>query len=207
MFIGGETYILRKLNQLTLDSMEKFIKDYQIENGSSPSYRKIMHALKMSSLNLVQTYVLALEEQGRIQRTELGNIHLPPKLNTGETVCVPLVGQIACGVPTFAEEHIESIFTLPKDIFGNGKLFMLKAFGNSMIDVGIDDGDLLVIKQQSTANDGEIVVALVDDEATLKRIYHKGNKIILHPENKEMEDIVVTECQVQGVLVSCIKRY
>jgi SOS-response transcriptional repressor LexA len=87
MFIGGETYILRKLNQLTLDSMEKFIKDYQIENGSSPSYRKIMHALKMSSLNLVQTYVLALEEQGRIQRTELGNIHLPPKLNTGETVC------------------------------------------------------------------------------------------------------------------------
>jgi repressor LexA len=76
-----------------------------------------------------------------------------------------------------------------------------------MIDVGIDDGDLLVIKQQSTANDGEIVVALVDDDATLKRIYHKGNKIILHPENKEMEDIIVTECQVQGVLVSCIKRY
>jgi SOS-response transcriptional repressor LexA len=91
---------MRTLNQETLERMEKFIKEYQIENGNSPSYRVIMHALNMSSLNLVQVYVLALEKQGRIQRTKLGNIHLPPKLNNGETVCVPIVWQIACGTPT-----------------------------------------------------------------------------------------------------------
>jgi repressor LexA len=155
----------------------------------------------------VQVYVLALEKQGRIQRTKLGNIHLPPKLNKSETVCVPIVGQIACGQPMFAEENILGNVSLPKDIFGNGKLFMLDAHGNSMIEAGINDGDKLVIRQQNTADDGEIVVALVGNDATLKRLYHKGNKIVLHPENKTMQDIVVEECIIQGVLVSCIKMY
>jgi repressor LexA len=198
---------MRTLNQETLERMEKFIKEYQIENGNSPSYRVIMHALNMSSLNLVQVYVLALEKQGLIQRTKLGNIHLPPKLNKSETVCVPIVGQIACGQPMFAEENILGNVSLPKDIFGNGKLFMLDAHGNSMIEAGINDGDKLVIRQQNTADDGEIVVALVGNDATLKRLYHKGNKIVLHPENKTMQDIVVDECIIQGVLVSCIKMY
>ena len=84
---------------------------------------------------------------------------------------------------------------------------MLRAFGDSMIDAGISAGDLLVLRQQDYADEGEIVVALVGENATLKRFYKKGRKIILHPENKSMNDIIVDDCQIQGVLVSCIKLY
>ena len=84
---------------------------------------------------------------------------------------------------------------------------MLRAFGSSMIDAGINEGDLIVLQHQDTADDGDIVVALVDGETTLKRFYRKDGKIVLHPENKRMKDIVVDECAVQGVLVGCIKMY
>ena len=198
---------MRTLNKNTLERMEEYIKSYSMEKGVSPSYRNIMHSLGMSSLNLVQRYVLALEAQGRIKRTNLGNIDTPQKFDKGESSVVPLVGQIACGQPNFAEENIEGSFSLPKGIFGNGKLFMLRAFGDSMIDVGISAGDLLVLRQQDYADEGEIVVALVGENATLKRFYKRGHKIILHPENKGMRDIVVDDCQIQGVLVSCIKMY
>ena len=269
---------MRTLNKITLERMEEYIKKYSMEKGISPSYRDIMHSLGMSSLNLVQRYVLALEAQGRIKRTSLGNIDTPRKYDRGESsivplvgqiACgqprfaeenieesfslpkgifgngklfmlrafgdsmidagisagdllvlrqqdyadegessiVPLVGQIACGQPRFAEENIEESFSLPKGIFGNGKLFMLRAFGDSMIDAGISAGDLLVLRQQDYADEGEIVVALVGENATLKRFYKKGRKIILHPENKSMNDIIVDDCQIQGVLVSCIKLY
>lgn len=198
---------MRTLNKSTLSRIETYIKEYQKENGLSPSYRQIMHEVNMSSLSLVQRYVIELEKTGRIKRTKLGNIAVPRKLQTGENVYTPLVGKIACGSPSFAVEEIEETFSLPRDIFGSGELFMLRAFGNSMIDIGIEEGDLLVLKKQNTAEDGDIIVALVDDETTLKRVFRQGKKIILHPENKELEDIVVDDCQIQGVLVSCIKMY
>ena len=164
---------MRTLNKKTLERMEAYIQKYCIEKGVSPSYRNIMHGIGMTSLNLVQRYVLALEAQGRIKRTNLGNIDIPQRLDKGETVVAPLVGQIACGQPNFAEENIEE----------------------------------LVLRQQDYADEGEIVVALVGENATLKRFYKRGHKIILHPENKGMRDIVVDDCQIQGVLVSCIKIY
>ena len=168
---------MRTLNKNTLERMEEYIKSYSMEKGVSPSYRNIMHSLGMSSLNLVQRYVLALEAQGRIKRTNLGNIDTPQKFDKGESSVVPLVGQIACGQPNFAEENIEGSFSLPKGIFGNGKLFMLRAFGDSMIDVGISAGDLLVLRQQDYADEGEIVVALVGENATLKRFYKRGHSL------------------------------
>lgn len=198
---------MRTLNKKTLERMEAYIQKYCVEKGVSPSYRNIMHGIGMTSLNLVQRYVLALEAQGRIKRTNLGNIDTPQRLNKGEVTVAPLVGQIACGQPNFAEENIEESFSLPQGIFGHGKLFMLRAFGNSMIDAGISAGDLLVLRQQDYADEGEIVVALVGEDATLKRFYKKGHKIVLHPENKTMKDIIVDDCQIQGVLVSCIKIY
>jgi len=97
---------MRTLNQNTLCEMEKYITEYQAENGRSPSYRNIMHYMVMSSLNLVQRYVLALEREGRIQRTRLGNIELPPQFDKGETTIAPLIGAIACGEPSFEVEHI-----------------------------------------------------------------------------------------------------
>lgn len=198
---------MRTLNQDTLLRMERYIKEYQTENGRSPSYRNIMHFMRMSSLNLVQRYVLALEQEGIIQRTRLGNIELPLQLEKGETTIVPLLGTIACGEPNFEIENIEDSFELPRSLFGNGKLFVLHANGDSMIEVGIDDGDLVVIRKQDHANDGEIVVALTNGNNTLKRLYHRNGKIVLHPENKTMKDIVVNSCDIQGILVGCIKTY
>lgn len=198
---------MRTLNKNTLCSMEQYIHEFQTENGRSPSYRNIMHAMGMSSLNLVQRYVLALENDGRIKRTRLGNIELPAKLDTGEMAIAPLVGQIACGEPCFEVENIEESFALPRSVFGSGDLFMLRAFGDSMIDAGINKGDLLVIRKQQEANDGDIVVALTSGNNTLKRLYHRNGKIVLHPENKTMTDIIVSNCEIQGVLVGCIKTY
>ena len=198
---------MRTLNSNTLERMTAFINDYQREHGLSPSYRQIMHGIGMSSLNLVQRYVLALEKQGKIKRTDLGNIEIPERFNIGETTPAPLVGQIACGQPNFAEEDIEGSFALPRAIFGSGSLFMLHASGESMIEAGIADGDLLVLRKANSADDGDIVVAMIDGDTTLKRLFHKGNKIVLHPENKSMKDIVVPRCEVQGVLVSCIKLF
>ena len=198
---------MRTLNEETLRRMEEYIRERQRKDGVSPSYRRIMHALGMSSLNLVQRYVLALENQGRIRRTRLGSIALPKRLDAGKNKITPLVGDIACGQPSFAEENIEASYALPEAIFGQGELFMLHTHGDSMIDAGIRGGDLIVVRRQSSADDGQIVVALVDGEATLKRLFHRNGKIVLHPENRQMQDIVVENCEIQGVLVSCIKMY
>ncbi len=198
---------MRTLNPNTLCKMEKYIKEYQADNGRSPSYRNIMNYMGMSSLNLVQRYVLALESEGRIQRTRLGNIELPSKFDKGETTIAPLIGAIACGEPSFEVEHIEDSFELPRSLFGSGKLFMLHASGNSMVEVGINDGDLIVLRKQDHAKDGDIVVALTNGNNTLKRLYHRNGKIVLHPENKTMKDIIVSNCEIQGVLVGCIKTY
>lgn len=198
---------MRTLNEETLRRMEEYIRERQRKDGVSPSYRRIMHALGMSSLNLVQRYVLALENQGRIRRTRLGSIALPKRLDAGKNKITPLVGDIACGQPSFAEENIEASYALPEAIFGKGELFMLHTHGDSMIEAGIRGGDLIVVRRQSSADDGQIVVALMDGEATLKRLFHRNGKIVLHPENRQMQDIVVENCEIQGVLVSCIKMY
>lgn len=198
---------MRTLNEETLRRMEEYIRERQRKDGVSPSYRRIMHALGMSSLNLVQRYVLALENQGRIRRTRLGSIALPKRLDAGKNKITPLVGDIVCGQPSFAEENIEASYALPEAIFGKGELFMLHTHGDSMIDAGIREGDLIVVRKQNTADDGQIVVALIDGEATLKRLFHRNGKIVLHPENRQMQDIVVENCEIQGVLVSCIKMY
>lgn len=198
---------MRKLSEETLRRMEEYIRSRQRKESASPSYREIMHALGMSSLNLVQRYVVALERQGRINRTEVGRIALPQRLDTGRNVIVPLVGNIACGQPSFAEENIEASYALPQSLFGDGELYLLHTHGESMVDIGIRPNDLIVIRRQNYADDGQIVVALIDGEATLKRLFHRDGKIVLHPENRQMQDIVVENCEIQGVLVSCIKMY
>lgn len=198
---------MRVLNKAKLDIIEQFIVDYQKESGRAPSYREIMRETNMSSPSMVQKYVLALEREGRIERTKFGSIAVMPKLNPSGIVIAPIVGTIACGQPVDAVENIEESVALPRSIFGSGELFLLHAHGDSMIDVGIKDGDLVVIRQQNVAHDGDIVVAMVNGETTLKRFYKNKGKVVLHPENKTMADIIVDNCDIQGVLVSCIKMY
>lgn len=198
---------MRTLNQDTLYRVETYIKEYQLSNGESPSYRDIQRGVGMSSPYLVQRYVLALEGQGKISRNSDGRIKLPRQLDPGNSTLTPLVGEIACGQPNLAIEHIEESFALPKSLFGHGELMMLRAYGESMVEVGIEDGDLIVIKRQNYADDGDIVVACVGENTTLKRLFHRSGKIVLHPENKEMKDIIVKHCDIQGVLISCIKMF
>ena len=198
---------MRTLNQDMLEKVERYITTYQMEKGKSPSYRQIMHETGMTTLSSVFRYVNALENAGRITRTNLGNIETPSKLKHGGTTMIPLVGSVACGAPNIGVEEIEETYAFPTELFGEGEMFMLRTYGDSMIDIGIRKGDLIVVKKQNYANDGDIIVALVDGETTLKRFFKEGSKIILHPENKTMKDIIVKECDIQGVLVSCIKMY
>lgn len=198
---------MKTLNEETLQRVREFNIAYQQEHGITPSYRQIMHSLNLGSLATVRRYVMELENQGVLKRSEIGKIIPMPKLEKGNFVLAPLVGSVVCGIPNPSEENYEGTYALPTDIFGKGHLFMLHAEGNSMIEAGISPGDLLVLRKQDSADDGEIIVALVDGETTLKRLYHRNGKIILHPENRRMKDIVVDKCDVQGVLVSCIKKY
>lgn len=198
---------MRVMSEQTKNAVLEYTVRYQREHGISPSFRNIMHTLKLGSLATVQRYVKQLEAEGRLQRTDIGNIAPMPKLCGGATVNVPLVGEIACGELCLEVENIEESFALPQSLFGSGELFMLRAFGDSMIDAGISKGDLLVIRKTCEANDGDIVVAMVNGENTLKRFYRESGKVRLHPENKAMQDILVKDCEIQGVLISCIKMY
>ena len=166
-----------------------------------------MHALNLGSLATVQRYVRALQKSDRLEVTNMGNIQPLPQLAEGSRTVIPLIGEIACGEPIFAVENIEESYAFPKSLFGDGELFMLRAKGNSMIDAGINKGDLVVLRRQNTADDGEIVAALIEGEATLKRLFHRDGKVVLHPENKRMKDIILDSCEVQGVLISCIKMF
>ena len=126
---------MRVLSEETKNAIAEYNIEYQKRHGISPSFRNIMHALNLNSLATVQRYVKQLEAEGLIERTNIGNIAPLPKLWGGETVTVPLIGQIACGEPCLEVENIEESFSLPCSIFGNSEMFMLRASGESMIDV------------------------------------------------------------------------
>ena len=158
---------MRTLNQECLQKVETYVIEYQRENGQAPTYRQIMRDLHMSSLNQVQRYVKALERNGRIARTDFGSIDMLPQLRPGGTTMAYLVGDIACGNPTEAIENIEECYALPKALFGDGTLFMLRAYGDSMIDVGIRENDYVVLKQQNTANDGDMYTAFMVNKVEL----------------------------------------
>ena len=122
---------------------------------------------------------------------------------------LPIVGDIACGTPILAEQNIESYLTISGDFLGTGNYFVLMAKGNSMINVGINDGDYVVVRQQSSADEGQIVVAMVEDsECTLKRYYkdRRRKKIRLHPENDDMDDMYFDNIEIQGVAIKVIKN-
>ena len=123
------------------------------------------------------------------------------------SVSIPLIGSISCGQPLLSEESVESYIRIPTEWLGTGDYFLLRANGDSMVDAGIDDDDIVIVRKATDANDGDIVVALVDNENTLKRLYRdeKRRKIILHPENPNYEDIEVDSCEIQGVAIKVLK--
>lgn len=198
---------MRRKSPEMMDKIRRFAEKYYLQYGQSPSISKIADNVQMSR-GAVYKYLVEMDDNGIVEYD--GNSIQTPvtkKCNLG-LAQTAIVGSIPCGSPSYEEEHIEEYVSLPTAIFGNGDFYLLRASGNSMIDAGIDDGDLVVIKKQVVANNGDIVVALVDNQNTLKRYFkdEKNKKIILHPENKTMQDIVVTECYIQGVACHIIKQ-
>ena len=187
-----------------LNKIEQFICDYTDRNGVSPSMKEVADAVGIAKTTAYR-YMTKLCEDGIINNT--GYRTITSAKTSPEVVRVPVLGAIACGIPKFAEENIEEYVRLPVSLFGKGDFFILRAYGDSMIEAGIDDGDLVLVRQQNYADPGQIVVALIDDEATLKRFYPEPEKhrIRLHPENAAMDDIFVENCEVQGVAIKVIK--
>lgn len=180
-----------------------FVEAYHLDYNSSPSLRVIADGVGIGSTT-VYRHLMEMNERGMICYD--GKTIRNEKIDKSQrgTIRAAVIGRIACGIPNLAEQHVEGYVNLPESMFGQGNFYILRASGCSMTEAGIDDGDLVVIREQNTAEDGQIVVALVDDEATLKRFFHEGDRIRLHPENPRMKDIFVTDCRIQGVAVKVI---
>lgn len=198
---------MKILNERKLAELLEFINKYQTQNGKSPSYRTIMKTMRFTNLASVFRYVGRLEADGKIQKNDFGGIKISRRLNPDRTIIAPLLGTVTCGQPILAVENIEGTYSLPADIFGTGETFLLHAKGQSMIDAGIKDKDILVVRKCQNADYGDIVVALIDEEATVKRFFKKRNRIVLHPENKEYKDIIVDNVQILGKVISCIHNF
>lgn len=189
------------------NKIKHFIEEYYGQYGTSPTIRCIAENVGCSKSN-VSIYIDYLKEQGLMEIGENGYETDVTKATDTKVVAVPKLGYVPCGPLSEEYECIDGYVRLPASFVGNAKsCFLLTATGNSMIDVGINDGDLVLVRQQNEANYNDIVVALVENEVTLKRFRPdpENKRIILHPENKRMKDIVVKKCKIQGVAIKVIK--
>ena len=203
--------------QAVLDCREECIR----EKGYGPTVREVCQSLGLSSPSTVHVHLKALENKGLIKRDPLKSRSIAltypleglPALESNvvqpsfsKLVNVPLVGNVAAGAPILAEENITDTITLPTDIVGDSPSFLLSVRGESMIEAGINDGDYVVVKEQPVANNGDIVVAIIDDGATVKRFYKEADHIRLQPENSSMEPIITRDCSIAGKVVAVFRR-
>lgn len=198
-----------------------FIRSYQLEKGYPPSVREMAAAVGLSSPSTVHAHLSALEARGLIKRdatkpralelfnedgtsASLAEVKESPDRGT---VSLPLVGRVAAGMPILAEQNVEDTFTLPTEIATDSCSFVLEVHGNSMINVGIYNGDYIVVREQKSAMNGEIVVALIDGEATVKTFYKEQGVVRLQPENDTMEPIYVKNPVILGKVVALMRRF
>ena len=200
---------MRRYDEGLLDKLYTYVVGYERRRGKAPTYRAIQREMpkSFSSTAKIRGYLQVLKSRGKIETTHRGSIRADERL-CSESVNAPLIGRVACGQPIEAIENIEGSYSLPAGVFGHGELMMLRASGESMKGIGIDDGDLIVFRRQDTAEYGDKVLALIGNEATVKT-YHprRDGKIVLHPENEAYQDILVEDCKIQGKVVGCIKLY
>ena len=199
----------------------KFIEEQVIENGYPPSVREIGKAIGLSSTATVHAYLAKLEKQGYIKKEDKKGRTLKVIKGTDgqqiikenknfytqrELVDVPVIGKITAGQPILAVENVTDTFPIPIDFVGNSESFMLTVRGESMIEAGILDGDYILVKKQDNASNGEIVVALIEDEATVKTFYKEKDHIRLQPENHTMDPIIVPNCQILGKVAGVFRK-
>lgn len=193
-----------------------FIESYIDQKGFGPTVREICEAVNLSSPSTVHVHLRTLEEKCYIVRDSLKSrsIALPHKEDHAahgsagyeNIVSLPVVGRVAAGEPILAEQNIENTLTLPTELVGDSASFILSVRGDSMIEAGINDGDYVVVKEQQVARNGEIVVALIEDGATVKRFYKENDHIRLQPENSSMEPILVKDCAIVGKVVAVMRK-
>lgn len=189
----------------------EFIKQQVSLKGYPPSVREICEAVNLSSTSTVHGHLSRLEKKGLIRRDPTKPRAIEILMESPikkEMVDIPIVGKITAGEPILAQESIEDFFTLPLNfVKSTAELYMLKVSGESMIDAGIFDGDLAIIEKTSTASNGDIVVALIENEATIKRFFKEDGYIRLQPENSSMTPILVKDCKILGKLAGLYRKY
>lgn len=181
--------------------------------GYAPSVREIGEAVGLKSTSTVHGHLTRMEKKGLLRRDSMKpraiglSAAFSPFDENASLREIPVVGRVAAGTPILAEENIEETMTLPEEMVGSGELFILRVRGESMIQAGIMNDDYIVVHRQMNANNGEIVVAMIDDEATVKRFYKENGHIRLQPENDAMEPIIVPEVMILGKVVSLIRKF
>ena len=181
----------------------EYIKDEILNKGYPPSVREICEAVKLKSTSSVHSHLETLEKNGYIKRdpTKPRTIEICDdsfQMVRTEMVSLPVVGQVAAGCPILAETNITSYFPVPADMVPKGESFILKVKGDSMINAGIFNGDQIFVNCANTAKNGDTVVALIDDSATVKTFYKENGHIRLQPENDTMDPIIVDDCEILG---------
>ena len=203
--MAGNDNLTRKQEQIL-----EFIRDCIMKKGYPPAVREICDAVGLKSTSSVHAHLESLEKKGFIRRdpTKPRAIEIVDDdygIYHGEMTRIPIIGQVAAGQPILAEENISGYYPFPADQVPNNDLFMLSVKGDSMVNIGIPDGDYVLVEQQKTAHNGEVVVALVDDSATVKRFYKEKDHIRLQPENDDMDPIIVPDCQVLGSVFGVLR--
>ncbi len=200
------------------DTQEKILAYIQAEiqsRGYAPSVREIGEAVGLSSTSTVHGHLRRLEKKGLLHRDAMkpramglsGPAASAPHGGEQQVLSLPIIGRVAAGQPILAEENIDELMALPVDLVGEGEHFILRVRGDSMIQAGILNDDYIVVRRQQHANNGEIVVALIEDEATVKRFYKENGHFRLQPENDAMAPIIVPSVEIIGKVVSLLRRF
>ena len=184
----------------------EFITSFIAENGYAPTVREICRACDIRSTATAFNIMNDLSEKGLITKSKVGENKRRAISINQQAVKVPLIGTVAAGEPIFAQENYEDFFTIPSNLFKGDDLFMLTVKGDSMINIGMFSGDKIIVKKQPVAENGEIVVALVEDSATVKRFYRRDGKVILHPENDDMEDFIFDDVTILGKVIGLVRN-
>ncbi|SDB16124.1 transcriptional repressor LexA [Butyrivibrio sp. INlla16] len=189
-----------------------FIKDKILEKGYPPTVREICETVHLKSTSSVHSHLETLEKNGYIKRdpTKPRTIEICDdsfNMIRTEMVNIPVVGQVAAGTPILAEQNIDSYFPIPAEMCPKGQMFILNVKGDSMINAGIFNGDRIFVEACDTARNGEQIVALIDDSATVKTFYKEKGHIRLQPENDTMEPIIVDDCEILGRVFGVLRLY
>ncbi len=195
------------IHEEKLTKVMDYIRKFSEKNGYTPSVREICQQCGIKSTATVHSYIEKLQDRGFLSKTD--NKKRSVSIGKSASVSIPLIGTVTAGQPIFAYENYEEYYTFPAGEFKSEELFMLRVSGTSMINAGIYDGDKIIVRRQQSADNGEIVVALAEDSATVKRIFFRDGKIILHPENETLSDMIFEpgEISVLGKVVGLIRNY